>query len=182
MSKTLESSLIRLDIRRLKREGSLVVGTFFTRRWVKKGQVFAQVNLAVGRINHNLAVWNHDWTEQQYLIRLDWTRCHLGGRRPWFICPECGRRCALLYSDEGSQFACRECLDLGYETQLLDKAWRELRRCHKIRDILRWNRSTEGTKPKGMHQTTFQRLVEEHNDHDRAGLVAMTKKLRLNCY
>lgn len=34
------------------------------------------------------------------------TPCRLGGTRPWFACPGCGRRVALLYGHRGA-FRCR---------------------------------------------------------------------------
>jgi hypothetical protein len=30
-------------------------------------------------------------------VELDRTACNYGGERPWWLCPECGRRCAVLY-------------------------------------------------------------------------------------
>ncbi len=30
-------------------------------------------------------------------VELDHTACNYGGERPWWLCPECGRRCAVLY-------------------------------------------------------------------------------------
>lgn len=50
-------------------------------------------------------------------VYLDWTACHLGGQRPWFLCPTrgCGRRIANLYG--GAIFACRHCYRLAYPSQ-----------------------------------------------------------------
>lgn len=53
---------------------------------------------------------------------LVWTRCHLGGARPWFRCNAsvggraCGRRVAKLYL-RGHVFACRQCYGLAYASQ-----------------------------------------------------------------
>ena len=58
--------------------------------------------------------------QQRVPIRL--TACHLGGVRPWFVCPVycdgryCGRRAAILYS-AGELFACRRCYGLSYASQ-----------------------------------------------------------------
>ncbi len=46
-------------------------------------------------------------------VILDWTPCNYGGRRPWFICGNCGRRVAVVYAG-GKYFACRHCYDLTY--------------------------------------------------------------------
>ena len=29
-------------------------------------------------------------------VKLAWTNCHFGNKRPWFRCPQCDRRCAKL--------------------------------------------------------------------------------------
>jgi len=177
MRKILEHTLIRLDVRALFRDGSLTPGRYVTKQWSRQGQVFAVVQFIAGK--GRLTICNKEW-QACYSVRLTWTACPLGGHRVWFRCPKCQRRCALIYSDDGIQFACRECLDLGYQSQLDDKAWRELRRRNKIRDILGWHGHNEGERPKGMRQATFQRLCEQHDDHDRASLVAMARKLRLD--
>jgi hypothetical protein len=41
-----------------------------------------------------------------------------GGERLWWSCPECGRRCGLLYLPAGrDRLGCRRCGGLGYATQ-----------------------------------------------------------------
>ncbi len=47
------------------------------------------------------------------------TRLPSGGRRWWFVCPECGRRCDLLYlrSDGAVKLACRRCCGYAYASQ-----------------------------------------------------------------
>jgi hypothetical protein len=42
------------------------------------------------------------------LIRVSWTRCHLGGARPWLHCPHCGRRVGKLFRMMAGYF-CRQC-------------------------------------------------------------------------
>jgi len=56
--------------------------------------------------------------QYRYFVYLDTTPCNYGGKRWWFICPECHRRCRILYkpSDE-IYFACRICHNLTYESQ-----------------------------------------------------------------
>ncbi len=48
-------------------------------------------------------------------IGLAWTLCHFGGWRPWFSCPDCGRRVAVLYIV--SAVRCRHCLNLSYNSK-----------------------------------------------------------------
>ena len=43
---------------------------------------------------------------------LTWTPCNFGGRRAWFLCPDCSRRVAILHAFPG--FSCRTCHRLSY--------------------------------------------------------------------
>jgi hypothetical protein len=54
-------------------------------------------------------------------IKIEFTRCHFGGSRPWFRCQglprevHCGRRVRIVYLAFGAEFwACRRCWDLTY--------------------------------------------------------------------
>lgn len=50
-------------------------------------------------------------------IFLSSTPLHFGGKRWWFHCPRCNRRCAKLSFSNGERgFYCRICLDLTYES------------------------------------------------------------------
>lgn len=61
-------------------------------------------------------------TELDYPVQLEWTPCHFGGRRWWFICPlvvnerACNRRIGVLYLARGKYFGCRHCHNLTYES------------------------------------------------------------------
>jgi len=45
-------------------------------------------------------------------VAIERTACNLGGTRAWFLCPECNRRCAILYPVK-----CRVCLGLHYRAE-----------------------------------------------------------------
>lgn len=88
--------------------------------------------------------------EQRVVI--DRTVCGYGGTRPWFSCPSCGRRAAVLYL-RGS-FRCRSCAQVAYLSQSEDviaRSWRRQRRADA-------KLGEDCTKPKGMHCATFDRL------------------------
>jgi hypothetical protein len=71
---------------------------------------------------------------------------------------------ATLYG--GRVFACRKCHRLAYPSQREDASDRAGRRADKIRDRLGWDAGIlngPGSKPKGMHWRTFERLVQEHD-------------------
>lgn len=51
-----------------------------------------------------------------YKILLTTTSCEFGGKRYWFLCPQCTRRVGILYIlDE--YFVCRICTGLHYKSQ-----------------------------------------------------------------
>ncbi len=64
-------------------------------------------------------------------IDLSFTEPPLGGRRPWFVCPECGSRRLKLYC--GGRFLCRECLGLQYQSTRDSLPLRMVRRLNKLR-------------------------------------------------
>jgi len=95
------------------------------------------------------------------LVVVDHTPCNFGGRRPWWRCPECGRRAAILYLGSLG-FRCRRCNRLKYRV-LNEDAWhRSLRRVRKVRrrlglpiDLLD---GSSLTRPRYMHHATFDDL------------------------
>jgi hypothetical protein len=90
------------------------------------------------------------------MCRVTWTPCNYGGRLPWFLCPRGGRRVAILYG--GSDFCCRTCRRLTYETQRVPPASRSLARAQRLR--VRLGGSVDMTqpfpaRPKGMHFLSY---------------------------
>lgn len=98
----------------------------------------------------------YDWVDHPLDVDLSWTSPPFGGRRPWWLCPICRRRCAILYS-RVDDFVCRACTDLPYTSQCEDAYSRAIRRAHR-----KWSRLDRfGDRPKGMHQTTYERLLRD---------------------
>ncbi len=57
-------------------------------------------------------------SERRYFIHFESTPCNYGGKRWWFLCPDCGRRCRILYLPSNQvYFSCRVCHNLSYESQ-----------------------------------------------------------------
>ena len=89
------------------------------------------------------------------------------GLRPFFECPQCGRRCCLLYLAE--KCACRQCLRLAYPVQFETKLDQGFRRAWKDRHRAKAAHRGDSLgseirdchKPKGMHWQTFNRLREQ---------------------
>lgn len=54
--------------------------------------------------------WHRTGARQILELRIRWTAQPLGGRRGWFACPGCRRRCGVLLGlGPGEPFACRKC-------------------------------------------------------------------------
>jgi hypothetical protein len=85
---------------------------------------------------------------------------------------------AVLYS--GKLFACRHCLNLGYQSQRESTTDRIARKAGKIRKKLGWQPgilNANGGKPKGMHWQTFEKLQSEHDALVSIALRGIAEKL-----
>ncbi len=161
---------LSLDVRELKRRGCLKPGGSWTWSWSADGEPLGAIGIAAF---HDSLILGHTWGRQGessetkcYAIALVWTRCHFGGERPWFLCPMpgCQRRVAILYA--GERFACRHCRNLAYDSQRRPSYWRAGERANKIRKRLGWPYgifTERGSRPKGMHEKTYRRLLAEYD-------------------
>lgn len=85
-------------------------------------------------------------------VRLVWTACAKGGERPWFLCPSCSRRVAILYGIDRPQ--CRTCTGFRYSTQYMTLE----ERLEARRKRLQWTYlGLWPVKPKGRHTATQKR-------------------------
>lgn len=175
-----------LRISRLSRDGWLHSGLTCKYSWTVGGhprgdiRVTAEADHVV--LNYRTREQGGDWQDASYPVQIDRTPCHLGGTRPWFLCPArgCGRRAAILYG--GKVFACRRCHGLAYPSENEGPRDRATRRADNLRDRLQWPPGImEGSgwgKPKHMHHATYRRLVKEYEYHEAAALGAMMNWLR----
>ena len=88
---------------------------------------------------------------------------NFGSAQPYFLCPEsdCGRRVAILYLS-GKSIACRHCSNLGYQSQHDDVHIRLMKRAAMLRDKLGGRPALLHpipTRPRGMHQESYQRIT-----------------------
>lgn len=171
--RTTVESCRALDVRRLHRAGCLQPGAACAWAWWNgAGERTAWIDLrAEGGaviLDYRYRGGGADWQEVEQRVPLTWTPCHVGGRRPWFVCDvyaggiHCGRRTAKLYG-AGRLFACRRCYDLAYASQSEQPGDRALRRA-KIRTRLGGEPGTAAPlprRPKGMHRRTYERLTTE---------------------
>lgn len=158
-----------LDIRRLERAGVLTPGGACTWQWKVNDRVHATIGIRAeaGNITllYNYTAHGRPAETIGQTIWMESIACSPGGRRRWFACPACGRRVAVLYG-AGRLFACRRCKGLAYASQVEPDDDRAARRADRIRTRLGWVPGLldgPGSKPKGMHRCTYERLQARHD-------------------
>ena len=108
---------------------------------------------------------NYQYRNQpySYSIRLDKTACHFGNYRHWWLCPKCSKRVSVLYC--AGTYVCRHCIGANYHSQLQQPIDRLFSRANAIRQRLGWQSGIAhgiGKRPKGMHHSTYERLINEY--------------------
>lgn len=107
--------------------------------------------------------YSYSGKQYSYLIHLTTTTAHYGGSRYWFNCPQCSQRTSVLYC--AGKYACRHCIGAKYDSQLCQPIDLVYSRLNALRERLRWQVGIIhgiGDKPKGMHHSTFKRLLNEY--------------------
>ncbi|CAN5490743.1 hypothetical protein BH10CHL1_BH10CHL1_01660 [soil metagenome] len=102
-----------------------------------------------------------------YVVSVVNTTPNYGGRRWWWLCPACARRCRILYG--GKYFVCRKCSGCYYESQqskaLLVRIDNELRSIlYKLEAGTANITSPLPNRPKGMHRRTYMQLTKRYNN------------------
>ena len=160
-----------IDVRRWHREGRLSAGQYFTCSWTRFGSAAGSINVSTERDAVVLTYrtspsWSNEWKSINQRVPIEWSVCHFGGRRPWFICRGfcdgryCGRRVAVLYALR-EHFACRRCYGLAYASQQESLRERGLLKAQKI--LIRLGAKPDlfelfPEKPPRMHWRTYERL------------------------
>ena len=93
-------------------------------------------------------------------VQVEHTSGRYGGVRPWFRCPRCGaRRAVLLGFVNDGKFGCWGCMDVVYASQDDRKICRLWRKQAKLESKL-----VDGyRKPRGMHWSTFNEICKNLN-------------------
>lgn len=180
-------AMCAIDVRVWKRKRLLTPGKKFRWFWHRNNKPISSISVHAEErkivLEFRQRRPGQDWENRRSKIFLAWTDCHLGGERVWFICPirGCGRRVAILYG--GARFACRHCHELAYSSQRVAPKTRSIHLAEKIRAKLQWRPGIAygmGTKPKGMHWRTFERLTTEYDELVQAALRAMAARLDMH--
>lgn len=149
-----------LDIRVLVRRGFIHSEPHISRsgswQWTCNGEPSGNIGL---RAEHDRVqlTYSANGLPFDYPVWLERTPAHYGGTRPWFRCPRCQWRRGVIYGvASDGRFGCRRCMRLGYSSEaedMLDRLWRKQRKLEaKLGEGYR--------RPKGMHQRTYERVIE----------------------
>lgn len=114
---------------------------------------------------------------QATTVYLDSTRMYFGGRRLWFRCPRCEGRCRVLYGTW--RIACRRCHRVRYLSQRETRSGRANLGMMKVVKRLHPEATCNmlPPKPKGMHWSTYDRLVERYDTYDTMWSMAVMRRL-----
>ena len=163
--------LVALDVRAMARAGALRPGARSEWTWSRRGEATDRITAIAetGGVVLDYVIMHRDGRPEPVRERvvLERTACPFGGARPWFACPGCGSRRAVLHC-RGGRFRCRACHDLAYASTREAPWERARRRAGKLRDRLGDDAprlpglvGLWPDKPRGMRWRTYARLVGE---------------------
>lgn len=176
--------LLRLDVGSLYKGGTFNAGTAGTITWSRgEGK---NPNVSFQGFGHSMQlvfrvrIDGGEWETVTQTVYLERTPCHFGGERPWFLCPHCGRRVAVLYGHR--RFLCRTCHKLAYASQSEERHDRLLRRANKIRTRLGGELGISAIimKPKRMRWATFERMKAEVRELEAESLILAARKFGID--
>jgi hypothetical protein len=150
-----------LDVRRFKAHKLLNAGIWFGWGWNRNGEPCGSVGVTMFadsmRVDYRLT--RHGETrELRTIVSLVRIPCRFGGARTLFLCPDCHRRCLVVYGfDRFGSFSCRRCMNLAYASEAEDTTGRLWRKERKLEAKL----SEDGQRRKGMHWRTFDRICNK---------------------
>ena len=172
-SKLTVDSQTTLDIRYLKKRGILKNGGSGSLFWASsrdKNTLLCSIDYRMEELGIRLLykIPANDEAEPvsvDSLVLFDYTPCHYGGQRTWFICPNprCQRRVISLHHRWG-YFLCRHCCDLNYQSQHESYFNRSLSKSHALCERLGVKAGESlafSDKPKGMHWKTYNKLRQQ---------------------
>lgn len=165
-TKTTTDDVKKIDIRLMKRKGWFIPGHKGSLKWTSNGEPSGNINYTCHNnsltLNYRFRNHGEEWQPVTQIIQLDSSACNYGGNRQWFLCPNCGCRCAILYGAD-VLFLCRKCYNLPYDSQMLGGISRVIERKHKLGfRIFDDYHGYFGRKKKGLHWKTFEQLREKY--------------------
>ena len=151
----LVTAYYRLSIESLVRQGC------FPEKHISGNIKWPNGNSVGISVNGDYVVFSYSCNGEsiQAQVHTDMTRTNFGGRRRWYICPECGRRRGVMYFARRG-VACRACLRLVYPTTRAKAFDRAIDKRDRLFRSLGAKPSDDIyflSRPRYMHEKTFAR-------------------------
>lgn len=173
-----------IDLAWLRRHKLLKPGCWSSVRWSRRGQETGSIRIARVpggvQLSYRQCNGGEEWHVVNEVVPLVQTNTRFGGRRQWFECLGCQRRCRILYG--GTYFRCRRCNCLRYDTQYEPAFARAATRALKIRERLGGEGGIDDPfpeKPKRMRRKTYERLRDEEERLQEEWAVGVMRKFRI---
>jgi len=176
---------INIDIRWLKRQNGLIPGTKGTLSWSFQGNNKGALGYTITEscliLKYRYRGSGGAWEDVKQVIFFDQTPCNYGGHRKWFLCSECERRVENLYglNGAGKYFLCRDCHGLTYTSCNTHPTKRLFNKANRLKQKIGVEPGIMDLipdKPKGMHRTTFDNIIDEIQRLEYLGDQAMVEK------
>lgn len=166
----------RLDCLLLRKRGLLVDGSSGTITWTSGDGEKNFIHVLGGRhsiqLIYNFRRNGGAWQDVCETVHLDWSPRHHGGAQPYFGCPKCGSRRRYLIG-AGARFLCRACHGLVHAASREGHSDRVFRRSWKLKRRIGADLAVggpRGTRPKGMHQATYAKLLRAVEETECAAM------------
>lgn len=147
---------LSLDAAQWRRAGALAAGAAGSWRWADGCSI--DFNMCDEALALRFRVNGMPMAQRIGLERVPTKGCTAGGARLLLRCPFCGSRVQRLYlrtpPHPSAGFGCRQCQCIAYASQAEDAIERSWRKLAKARARL----GPHGTRPPGMHRSTYARL------------------------
>jgi len=167
----------RVDIRWLKKQNYLQSGNSGRLSWTSRGKKTGSINFRIEEnrmiLNFRRRLQDGELEDVEQTVSIVKTPCHYGGYRNWFLCTHCLKRVEILYG-AGKYFFCRHCYNLTYDSSNASPIQRIFDKAEKLRKK-KLGAASEGfmdlipQRPKGMHHTTYNKIVAEINRLEEFG-------------
>ena len=187
---TTTDDLKKINLDRLRRGDAWALGQRGRLTWFWNGEERGFINYQLEQTGLRLLYRTRQkgethWHDVDELVRFAYTDLTYG-HRPWFLCPDCNRRCKILY-DGGALFRCRKCVSAVYESQYEQLPVRISNTRWKIRGWMRDRGAPAWScddidwfpiKPKWMRWSTYNRLKRRDRNLEEAWSAAAGSWLR----
>jgi len=181
IKKQTTGDLLKLSIGWLKkhnfvRENAKFNGEIYWKRTADKGisKVIASSKIVSNFIGENSYIelsYTYNNENVDYKIQIIASEPNYGGKRYWFVCPQCGKKVAFLYFRK--EFLCRHCLNLCYRTQQLGFTDRMMTMSKKYQNKVIYN----DTKKRWVHWKTYHKLIDKADYYEEQSFINIYRKL-----